>query len=324
MGKFASLRAFVRVVEAGGFAAAAREMDVSRSTVNKLVAALEDDLGVQLLQRSTRRVHPTETGRAFYERCVDILADLDAAEQAVKHLHEEPRGTLKVNAPMSFGTLHLGPAIADFAAQHLALRVQVVLEDRFVDPIEEGYDLTLRIADLHHTPSGQVVQKIIPVPRLLCAAPSYLAAAQGAGQLRSPTDLQHHACLHYGYLATGNVWKLTRNPSTPTSSASVPPAAAVRAHDPEPEVIAVAIRGNFCSNNGEVLRAAARRGLGIVLLPQFLVAEDLAAGRLAIVLPEWSPPPVWLGAVYPAHRHLSAKVSLLVDFLRDRLGNTAP
>jgi DNA-binding transcriptional LysR family regulator len=317
MGKLASLRAFVRVVEAGGFAAAAREMDVSRSAVNKLVAALEDDLGVQLLQRSTRRVNPTETGLAFYERCVEILADLEAAEQAVKNLHAAPRGTLKVNAPMSFGTLHLGPAIADFAAQYPALRVQVVLEDRFVDPIEEGYDLTLRIADLRHIPSSQVVQKITPVSRLLCAAPSYLTSEDGSAPLRSPTDLQNHTCLHYGYLTTGNVWQLTRH-SIP--SPQHPDHTALQ----HPEAVMVTVRGNFCSNNGEVLRAAAQRGLGIVLLPQFLVAEDLAAGRLVPVLPDWLPPPIWLGAVYPAHRHLSAKVRLLVDFLRDRFEDTTP
>jgi len=138
MDKFDSIRAFTQVVVSGGFAAAAREMGLSRSAVNKLVIALENELGVQLLHRSTRVVSPTETGLAFYERCVEILASLEEAERSITQLQAEPRGRLRVNAPMSFGTMHLAPALADFLVQYPDLQVQLTLNDRFIDPIEEG------------------------------------------------------------------------------------------------------------------------------------------------------------------------------------------
>lgn len=152
MDKFESIRAFTQVVASGGFAAAARDMGLSRSAVNKLVIGLENELGVQLLHRSTRVVTPTETGLAFYERCIEILASLEEAERSVTQLHGEPRGRLRVNAPMSFGTMHLAPALADFLVQYPDLQVQLTLNDRFIDPIEEGFDVTVRIAEPQKQP----------------------------------------------------------------------------------------------------------------------------------------------------------------------------
>jgi DNA-binding transcriptional LysR family regulator len=146
MDRFQAMRAFTKVVEMGGFAAAAREMGLSRSVVNKYVIALENELGIQLLQRSTRRVKATEMGLQYYDRAVAILGDVDEATAAVTQLHGQARGTLRVNAPMTFGFLHLSPVVADFMARHPEVRVDVVLNDRFVDPIEEGFDVTVRIA----------------------------------------------------------------------------------------------------------------------------------------------------------------------------------
>ncbi len=292
MDKFESLRSFVQVVEAGGFAAAARQLGVTRSAVNKSVLQLEKSLRVQLLYRSTRRVSPTETGRAFYERCVQLLADLEAAELAVSQLQAEPRGTLRLNAPMSFGTLHLAEAIADFMGLYPDLQVQLTLDDRFVDPIAEGYDLTVRIAAPVATAS-LIVQAIAPVKVVMCAAPSYLARR---GVPATPQELRAHACLHYGYLATGNQWQLTG----PTGQVTVP------------------IQGVLCSNNGEVLRAAAIKGLGIALLPAFIVEPAIQRRSLEVILSDYSAPELSLCAVYPVNRHLSTKVQRLTEFLHAR------
>jgi DNA-binding transcriptional LysR family regulator len=294
MDKFECMRAFTRVVAAGGFAAAAREMGMTRSAVNKLVINLENDLGVQLLHRSTRQVSPTETGLAFYQRCLAILADLEEAEQSVIQLHAEPRGKLRVNAPMSFGTLHLAPAIADFLIRYPEVQVQLTLSDRFIDPIEEGFDVTVRIAQPQPIAS-LVVHELALVQRVLCASPAYL---RQHGVPNHPTDLRHHSCLHYGHFATENQWTLIGSEGEQT----------------------ISIQGVLCSNNGEVLRDAALGGLGITLLPTFIIEKDLNQGRLQVVLPDFSPPELKIYVLYPINRHLSTKTRLLVDFLQERLG----
>ena len=179
MDKLESMRAFVEVVNHSGFAAAGRQMGLSRSVVNNLVAQLEADLDVQLLQRTTRRVSPTDTGRAYYERCVDILAEVSAAEQSIAQLQVEPKGTLRINAPMSFGTMHLAKAIAHFMHQYPDIQVQLTLNDRFIDLIEEGFDVTLRIAEMKKE-DALTTHAIAPIPRVICAAPSYLEGAWNA------------------------------------------------------------------------------------------------------------------------------------------------
>ena len=199
MDKLTSIKAFTRVVQHGSFAAAARELRLSRSAVSKYVIDLEQALGVQLLVRTTRSASPTENGQAYYERCVAILADLEEADLAVTRLQAEPRGMLRVNAPMSFGTLHLGAAIADFMKKYPALHIQLILSDQQIDPVQEGFDVTLRIAEL--ASSSLVARKIAPARRVICAAPAYLAAARDAAAsqrsagprlpgLRSPRDRQ--------------------------------------------------------------------------------------------------------------------------------------
>ncbi|MCL6435979.1 MAG: LysR family transcriptional regulator [Leptolyngbyaceae cyanobacterium HOT.MB2.61] len=295
MDKFESIRAFTQVVSAGGFAAAAREMGMSRSQVNKLVIALENELGVQLLHRSTRVVTPTETGLAFYERCVEILASLEEAERSITQLQVEPRGRLRVNAPMSFGTMHLAPALADFLGQYPDLQVQLTLSDRFIDPIEEGFDVTVRIARLQESAS-LIVHPLMSAQRVLCAAPSYLEVN---GTPTHPDELDHHSCLHYGQLAIENHWTLI---------------------GPDGEYT-IAVKGVLCSNNGEVLRDAAVRGLGITLLPTFIVGKELQQGTLQIVLPDYHPPELSISVIYPVNRHLSTKVRLLIDFLQERFGD---
>lgn len=295
MDKFESIRAFTQVVNAGGFAAAAREMAVSRSQVNKLVIALENELGVQLLHRSTRVVTPTETGLAFHERCLEILASLEEAERAVTQLQAEPRGRLRVNAPMSFGTMYLSPALTDFLVQYPALEMQLTLNDRFVDPIEEGFDVTVRIAKQQESAS-LIVHPLVSAQRVLCAAPSYL---ETHGTPTHPDQLRHYSCLHYGQLAVEDQWTLIGSDGERT----------------------ISVTGVLCSNNGEVLKDAAVRGLGITLLPTFIVEQELQQGMLQRVLPDYHPPELSISVIYPVNRHLSTKVRLLVDFLQERFSH---
>ncbi|WLT36970.1 LysR family transcriptional regulator [Synechocystis sp. B12] len=199
MDKLESIYAFTQVVREGSFAAAARKMNLGRSTVNKMVIALENELKVQLLHRSTRKVTPTPTGIAFYEKSVQILADLEEAELSVSQLHGEPKGLLRINAPMTFGTMYVAPLVAKFMALHSQVEVQLTLEDRFVDAIAEGYDLLIRIAQPLESAS-LICQPLFQTKLLLCASPEYLAVR---GMPQSPEDLQHHNCLLYGYSSGG-------------------------------------------------------------------------------------------------------------------------
>lgn len=298
MDKFESIRAFTQVVKSGGFAAAGRDMDISRSAVNKLVINLENKLGVQLLHRSTRRVTPTETGLAFYERSLQILADLEEAERAVTQLHQAPCGLLKINAPMTFGTHHVAPVVAEFMRQYPDLQVQLTLEDRFIDPIAEGYDLVVRIAEPADYAS-LIAHPLTGVDRVICAAPDYLAQH---GTPNHPTQLKEHVCLHYGYMSTGNSWKLK---------------------NAQGEDLSVPIRSVLCSNNGEVLQKAAITSLGITLLPIFIVEDALKAKQLQCILSEFQPAALSVCAVYPINRHLSAKVLLLREFLEEKFRDAA-
>jgi len=294
MDRLESIRAFTKVVQAGGFAAAARAMGTSRSVVNKYVIALESDLGTQLLRRSTRRLTPTETGLAFYDRCVQILAELDDAVAAVAELQGSPAGNLRVNAPMSFGIAHLGAVVGDYLAEYPNVHVELVLNDRFVDSIEEGFDLTVRVAE-PDVLTSLITKEIAPVKRVLCASPAYLAKA---GEPTRPSDLASHRCLHYGYLASGNHWRL---------------------HGPRGDEL-VAINCVLWSNNGDVLKRAALKDQGIALLPTFIVGDALQSGTLRTVLADHAPADLTLFALYPRHRHLSTKLRQFVDLLIERFG----
>lgn len=292
MEDFAGIRAFTQVVEAGGFAAAARQMGLSRSVVNKTVIKLEQNLGVQLLQRSTRQVTPTDTGLAFYERCVRILSELDEATSAITALQSKPTGNLRVNAPMSFGTLHLSRVLADYMALYPDVHVELVLNDRFVDAIEEGFDVTVRVG-ASQTTTSLVTRELATARRVLCASPEYL---QKWTEPSVPAQLNAHRCLHYGYLGSGSKWRL-------------------RGPDGES---AYAIQCVMWANNAEALRDAAINHQGIAMLPTFIAGEALQTGQLRTILVDYPPTDVTLSALYPRHRHLSTKVRLLIDLLAER------
>ncbi len=294
MDKFESIKAFTKVVEEGGFAAAARKMQLSRSSVNKLVINLENQLGVQLLYRTTRQVTPTDTGRVFYDRCLAILSSLEEAEILVSQQHEQPKGILKINAPMSFGISFLGAKIADFMAEYKQVKIQLTLEDRFVDPIAEGYDLVIRIGSPISSPN-LVVDHLTTIPRVICASPGYL---ETHGIPQNISELKNHACLTYGYLATGCQWLFINSNGDEET---------------------VKIESIFCSNNGETLRDIAVKGLGIALLPTFIVVRELKEGRLQVILSDYQCPQLNLSTIYPLHRHLSTKIRLFNQFLQECL-----
>ena len=284
---------FASVVEAHGFSAAARRLRLSKSAVSKRVARLEERLGARLLSRTTRRLGLTGEGAAFHQRALRILADIEEAEQAVSQLHAVPRGTLRVNAPMSFGTLHLAPAMPEFMARYPELGIDIAFNDRLVDLVEEGFDLAIRIAQLPD--STLIARRLAPLRLVVCAAPAYW---RRAGVPARPEDLKDHNCLLYSYLLSDDAWPFTG----PDGAFSVK------------------VSGTFMANNGEALRAAAVAGTGVALLPTFIAGPDLRAGRLEAVLGEYEGTGASIFAVYPHTRHLSAKVRAFVDFLAGRFG----
>jgi DNA-binding transcriptional LysR family regulator len=293
MDKLASLRALVKVAESGSFAEAGRQLRLSRSAISKYVRDLEESLGVQLLNRTTRQASPTENGQMYFERAVVILSEIDAADQAVTQLQSAPRGLLRINAPMSFGTMRLGPALADFMTKYPDLQLQLVLSDDLLDPVQDSFDVTLRIAELES--SSLIARKIVPVERVVCASPDYL---KHHGTPIHPQDLRNHVSLTYGFLLTGNQWKFTGGDGI---------------HWIQPT-------WSLCVNNAEVLRDVAVKGRGIALIPEFIAAEALKNGSLQALLENYSAPPLALYAVYPPTRHLAVKVRLFIDFLVDRFG----
>jgi DNA-binding transcriptional LysR family regulator len=293
MDKLDAMNAFVKVVAAGSYAEAARRLGLTRSAVSKAVMELEQFLGARLLDRTTRRVTPTEAGLAYYERCVSILADVEETEIQISRLHDEPRGVLKINAPMSFGILYLGDAVAEFMARYPELRIELVLNDRFIDPLEEGVDVTLRIGALED--SSLIARRLAPARLALVASPQYIKQ-HGAPQ--TPQDLGGHRCLAYGHMAAVHRWQLLQGT----------------------RAVAVQITSTLCSNNGEVLRTAALAGNGIANLPTFLVGPDIAAKKLVLVLPDNPPTELGIFALYAPNRYLAAKTRVFIDFLVARFG----
>jgi DNA-binding transcriptional LysR family regulator len=293
MDKLISMRAFTKVVDHGSFSEAARDMRLSRSAISKYVIDLEAELGVQLVNRTTRSASPTDNGRLYYERCVAILADIKEADLTVSHLQVTPRGTLKVNAPMSFATLHLGKAIAAFMERYPELDIQLILSDQQVDTVQEGFDVTIRIANV--ADSSLIVRKIAPAPRVLCASPAYL---KRRGTPKHPNDLRSHDCLLYGYLGTGLQWNLTGKDGDHW----------------------LRVSAKLCTNNAEVLCDAAASGRGIALLPTFIAGPSLRSGKLRSILAQYQAPALSVCALYPPTRHLSMKVRVFIDFLLERFG----
>ncbi len=292
MDRFQAISVFTRVVEAGSFARAAERLGISVSSASRQVAELESHLDARLLHRTTRRLSLTESGRAFHERCVQLLADLEEAEQSANAGTLTPRGTLRLTAAITFGARHLAPAIAEFALRHPQVRFDIELSDRAADLVEEGFDLAVRIGNIG---SQNLVGRKVGATRLVCcAAPSYLARH---GEPRTPEDLVRHACLTYEYSPLRNIWPFRDR------------------HGRERNV---RVGGPIHANNGRFLEALAVAGVGIACEPDFIVGPDVRAGRLVPLLRGYAPPASSIYVVYPSRRHLSAKVRVFADFLAAR------
>jgi len=292
MDRFEDMRTFVAVVEAGSFTGAAERLSVAKSAVSRRVADLEERLGVQLFRRTTRSLNLTDTGASFHERCVRLLADLEEAELAVSREHGTLRGRLRVAVPMSFGLLHLGPAVTEFAERHPEVSFDLDFNDRQVDLLAEGVDVAVRIAEL--ADSTLIARRLAPIRHVVCASPAYLARH---GTPATPADLAHHACLVYAHQPDPRAW-CYQGPDGRAGSVKVP--AALQA------------------NNGDFLRAAAAAGLGMILEPSFIVYQAIERGELVPVLTDWRWRALDAYAVYPRTRHLSQRVRAFVDFLAQR------
>jgi DNA-binding transcriptional LysR family regulator len=289
------IAAFARVVDSGSFSAAAHRLGISKSAVSAHVQRLEERLGIRLLNRTTRRLSVTEAGAAYYRHCARILAEAEAAEQTASALQREPRGTLRISAPDSFGWMHVAPVVPAFLKRYPDLVVDITLSPAHVNLIDEGLDLAIRIGVLED--SALIVRKLAPSRLVPCAAPAYL---KDRGKPREPRELVGHNCLCTGLLPWGDEWRLAGKRGE----------------------VRVAVGGSFRSNNAEMLRAAALDGIGIALLPTWAVAEQLRTGALRRVLEAWEPPASAIYAAYPGNRLMSVKVRAFVDHLARCFGRT--
>jgi DNA-binding transcriptional LysR family regulator len=288
MDRLTAYRAFVRTVDLGSQAAAAAELGVSQTMLGRYIRDLEDQLGTRLLNRTTRRQSLTEAGHAFHARVSSALEDLTAAERSVLDLQTEPRGRLRVNAPTTFGVLYLAGQVAAYCERYPQVKVELVLNDRFVDLVEEGYDLAIRIGRLDR--SSLIARRLASARAVVCASPAYLARR---GTPLCPADLRGHDCQGYTYASQGDEWTF---------------------EGPD-GVEAVRVSGTLETNSGTAAVAAAIAGLGIILKPTFMVADALRSGALVRLLPDHAPPTVGIHAVYPHARNLSPKVRAFVDLL---------
>ena len=293
MDRFAHMQIFVAVVETGSITAAAERLDLAKSAVSRRLVELETHLGVSLIQRTTRRLNLTESGRAYYERCVAILADVEEAEAEVSQAHGALRGRLKVALPQAFGLLHLASLIQTFMKQHPDVRLELDFNDRQVDLMQEGFDLAIRIATL--ADSSLIARRLTSIPHLVGASPGYLARR---GTPRTATDLARHDCLVYSNVRDPDLWSH---------------------HGPDGHAGQVRVAVRLAASSGEFLLQTALAGEGLVLLPVFYVRAALHSGQLVQVLSDhrWPEPAAY--AVYPPTRHLSARARAFIDFLAGNL-----
>ena len=290
-----AIKAFSQVVESQSFVKAAERLDLSTTAISKYVADLERHLQTRLLQRTTRRLGLTETGRAFHERCVQILAELEEAEREAAQEAIVPRGTIRLTTSVNFGMHQVTPAIAAFLARHSEVKFDVSLSDRIVDIVEEGFDVAIRIGGT----GGQnlVARKLGEARLIACASPDYIARH---GAPATPEDLARHNCLTYEY-AMRDAWTF---------------------RDATGRERTVRVAGSLNSNNGDLNAVAAVQGMGIALEPDFIVGSELKRGTLVPVLESFEAPASPIYAVYPSRRYLPAKVRAFVDFLVERVAGT--
>ena len=289
----ACMRVFTAVVDAGSFAGAADRLELSRGMATRYVSQLEAHLGVRLLNRSTRKLSLTEAGAAYYQRAAQILGMVEEAEHSVVQESSQPRGTLRITTSVAFGVHHLGWAITEYLQKYPEVQIDVSLNDRQVDLIEEGFDLAIRIAT--RIDPGLVARKITYARVVACVSPGYLKLH---GTPKKPEDLAHHNCLSYAYWSLGNEWHFRRKGVERK----------------------VQVSGNLRGNNGDILLNAAIEGLGVILHPTFLAYGALREKKLVRILEDWETEDLGVYAVYPNRTFLPPKVRSFIDFLVERLG----
>jgi len=296
MDRLRAFEVFATVVGQGSFTHAADKLETSPANVTRYVNQLEESLGARLLNRTSRRLSLTETGKTLYDQALSILEDVAEAEAIASSAALQPRGRLRVNAPLSFGILHLAPLWPRFMTRYPDIELDISLVDRVVDLVEEGYDLAVRIS--RGGSPALVSRKLATARHLICASPDYVARH---GAPESPEDLNRHACIAYTYSDSADEWRLL---------------------DDAGKVHSVAVPNIMQTNNGDTARAAALAGLGIIRQPTFLIGEDLRQGRLVPLLTGYRMSEIDVLAVYPSRRHLSAKVRVMVDFLVEAFRGT--
>ena len=285
------MQVFVRVVEKGSFAAVAEEFRISSTMVGKHVVHLEERLGARLLNRTTRRQSLTEVGRIYYARCKHALAEVEAADACASELQLAPRGLLRVNAPVTFGANALVGAIGDYLQRYSEVHIELALNDRIVNLVDEGYDVAIRIGSLPD--SSLIARPLAPYRMIACASPDYLKAH---GTPRSPEELAEHNCMGFIYSASQKHWQFIDRDVTSN----------------------VQINGNLRVNNGQALRTAALRGMGITVQPEVLLAEDIAVGTLLRILPRHELPSQVMHIVYPSNRNMTPKLKSFIEFMVER------
>jgi DNA-binding transcriptional LysR family regulator len=289
MDRLNAMELFVRVVETGSFSAVAREMDMTQPTVSKQLAGLEARLKTRLLNRSTRQLSLTEAGTSYYEACKRILDGVREAEGNLGKLQGRLAGTLRLNTSIALGQMYVSPLAIKFQRAHPEIEIDLQLQDRFVDLVEEGIDVAIRV--------GRLTDSTLVARRLgRAATPAYL---KKHGTPKVPQDLASHNCILYAYLSTGNEWLF---------------------QGPEGE-IRVKVTGSFRANNGDAIRQAVLADLGVAVGPEWIVHDDIAAGTLRPILPDFAPTPLEVNAVFTSARHVSTKVRAFIEFLQAEFPN---
>jgi DNA-binding transcriptional LysR family regulator len=297
MDKLIALNVFRRVVEFESFSRAADALNLSNAAVSKNIQELEKELGTQLIHRTTRRLNLTEAGRLYFQRVSSILDELERAEESVSDLSVKPHGLLRVTAPMSLGLTHVATAIYQFQSLYPDIRIELILNDRYVDLIEEGFDVGIRGGGLVND-NSLVSHRIGDIQRVVCASPAYL---KQHGEPQSPDDLKQHRCVVYTLARSPHEWSFQRGDAT----------------------VSVHVDGSLKVNNSLAATQAAVAGLGLIFLPMFTVLDGLNCGMLKTVLKEWSTEPLTLYAIYPKHRIHSGKLQIFIDFMSEALSSIA-
>ncbi|MEJ2142193.1 MAG: LysR family transcriptional regulator [Gammaproteobacteria bacterium] len=291
MDKLTRIKVFTQVVETGSFSAASERLAISRAAASKYVSQLEAHLGVRLLNRTTRHVSTTESGRMYFERCKEMLHLMEEADDMVTGLSSTPKGTLRISAPTVFAHRHLVPLISEFTRSYPEMKVDIMVSDRLVDLVDEGYDLAIRIA--YKYDAELIARRLASCRHVLVASPAYL---KNAPPLEVPADLQHHACMLYSFTENGT-WPLKK----------------------DGEDYSVKVTPVITSNNPEVLLEAVVAGMGISIMPTFIASEAISKGQLQVVLDEYESLKLDIFVIYASRHYLPAKMRVFIDFLKSRI-----